>query len=104
MRERLTFQILCYEIIGSIYMSQFDKRADVWVVQGCDRPGVTLKAFFHLWILRQARRKNLDRDGAIQARIGRLILLSHDACAEGRFNLVWTKFCSGFNEHMILRF
>ena len=48
------------------------------------------------------RSQNLDRDGAVQARVTRTVHLAHAAGTEGRDNLVGPEFgarheCHGFN-------
>jgi hypothetical protein len=58
------------------------------MVQRGNRLRFALKALLCFSIGGQMRRQDLDRDGAIQARVERAIHLSHAACSQWRLDFV----------------
>ena len=80
--ERLAFQILQYQISGPILMAHVVQRADVWMIQRGDGMGLAVKAFAELWVTRELRRQDLDRDRAVEARIAGFVDLAHPATAK----------------------
>jgi len=64
------------------------QRADVRMIQAGDNFGFTLEALAARRIISKMRRKNLDGDGAVQARVPRPIHFSHSTSAQRSDDLV----------------
>ena len=73
------------------------ERADMGVVQAGDGPGFALEALAAFGVLATIGRQNLDRDGAVEARVVRPVDLAHAARAQGCQDLVGAESssCSG---------
>ena len=71
------------------------QRADVRVVQAGDGLRFALEALLHLGVVGEVRRQDLDRDRAVQPRVGGLVDLAHAAGAEGAGDFVRTEARAG---------
>ncbi len=87
-RERLAFEKLHDQVVDLALASDVVKSADVRVGQRRDRLRLALEALAQLRVVRERRGQDLDRDGAAEARVPRLVDLSHPARADGRLDLV----------------
>jgi hypothetical protein len=67
------------------------------MVQGCNSVRLALEPFRELFV------RNLDRDGAIEARIAGFVNFSHAAGANGRDDLIRAQASSGRQRHGILK-
>ena len=75
------------------------ERADVRVVERGDRAGFALEPLAELRVAGEVRRQDLDRDGAIETRVARLVDLAHPARAERRHDFVRTESRTGGERH-----
>jgi hypothetical protein len=64
------------------------------MIQGRNRPRLTLKALLRLSIFRKIRRENLDGYGSLQPSIASAIHLAHAARAERLLNLIRPELCA----------
>ena len=78
--------------IRPILVADVMQGTDIGVVQRRNSPRFALEALLGLEIRRKMRRQDLDRDGAIQARVARTIHLTHAACAKRRLNFIGSEF------------
>ena len=88
--QGLTFDVLHDQEVGLTCPANVVKRADVRVVQTGDGKGFALEPLAELGASGEMRRKNLDRDGAIEPRVLGLIDLAHPSRSERGHNLVGT--------------
>jgi hypothetical protein len=56
-----------------------------------DRARFPVEALAELWVAREARRQNLDRDGSIEPRVARFVDLTHAARADKGDDFVRTE-------------
>ena len=68
---------------------------DVWVIQRSERLGFTLEAGHTVRVGRERLGQDLDRDGAIEARIAGFVDFAHAARADGGQDFVWTQAGAG---------
>jgi hypothetical protein len=69
------------------------------VVEGRDRPRLTLEALAQLRIRRQRLGENLDGDGAIEPGIARPIHFAHSTGTDGGEDFIRTEANAGFQAH-----
>ena len=86
--ERLAFEKLHDQVVDLALAADVVQSADVRVGQRRDRLRLALEAFAQLRVVRERRRQDLDRDRAPEARVPRLVDLSHPPGADGRLDLV----------------
>src|SRR5467141_273175 len=82
---------LQHQELGAVLISHVVQHANMRMVQAGDRLGLALKALPQSWVVGEMRRKNLDGDSAVQARISRSVDFTHSSCADGRNDLVWAE-------------
>ena len=70
-------EILHDQEVDLTFPANVEERADVRVVQGGDRAGLTLEPLLQIRITRDMRGQHLDGDGAVQAGVGGLVDLPH---------------------------
>jgi hypothetical protein len=87
-RQRLSFQVFHDNKINAVLPADVVQRADVGMIQAGDGFGLALETLPACRIVGEMRRKNLDGNSAVQARIPRLIDFAHPARAERRDNFV----------------
>src|SRR6267378_3439731 len=88
LRQRLAFDALHYQELDAVLGSNVVQHANVRVTQAGDRFRFALKTLPQSWVIRKMLRKNLDGDGAVQARVARAVNLAHAARAKRRKDLV----------------
>ena len=98
-RERLALEILHHEIARALVFADVMDRADVRMIQRRNRACFAFEPRAQVGIGRQFRRQDLDRDGAIEARIAGLVDLAHAARAERRDDLEVAQANAGFEGH-----
>jgi len=64
--ERLAFEIFEHEEVRVSLVPDVVERADVWMVQGCDRPRLALEALAQRGVTADMCREDLDGDRAIE--------------------------------------
>ena len=74
-----------------VLTSDVVQRADVRMVQAGDGLRFALEALLHFGVVGEMRREDLDRHGAVQPRVGRLVDFAHPARADQREDLVGTE-------------
>ena len=80
--ERLALQELHDQEVGAVLMADVEERADVRVRERRDGLGFPIETQPCVRIAGQGRREDLDRDGAVQARVVRLVDLPHPPGAD----------------------
>ena len=75
-------QVLHHQEVGLALAPDVVQRADVRMVQRGDGLRLALEPLLHLGIVGEVGREDLDRDRAVQPRVGRLVDLAHAAGAE----------------------
>src|SRR6185436_932232 len=83
----------------SVVGAELVDRRDVRMVQGAGRLGLLLEPPQALFVRRVRRRKDLDRDVALQLGIPRAVHLTHTPGADRREDLVEAEPCSGCQRH-----
>ena len=86
--ERLPLEQLHHEILGLALPPHVVERADVRMRELRDRLRFPLEALASIRGRHRPFRQHLDRDGALEPRVPRLVDLSHPARANGREDLV----------------
>ena len=81
-------EVLHDEVVGVALASDVVKGADVWMRQLGDGPRLAFEALADGRRRHEARRQNLDRDGAPEAGVAPAVHLAHAAGAERRDDLV----------------
>jgi len=89
--ERLAFDHLHDEEMRALLVTDVEEGADVRMIERRDRLRLTLESSAELFVLRDARGKDLDRDVAPEARVAAAIDLAHASGADGRNDFVWTE-------------
>ena len=72
-------------------LSNVVQRANVWMRERSDSLGFSLEPVTELRVIGDQRRENLDRDGAIEADVARLVDLAHAAGTERSEDFVRTE-------------
>ena len=88
-----------HQILNSVLIADIVQRADVWMIQRRDRLRFALKAATRVGIGRDVGRKDLDRHGAIEPRVARLVDLPHPARPDRRDDLVRPQAGTGGDGH-----
>ena len=86
--ERRALHVFHDNEVNAVLPAYVVQRADVGMIQAGDGFGLALEALPAHRIVREMRRKNLDGDRTVQARVQRPINLAHSARAERRDNFV----------------
>ena len=76
-------------------LSNVVQRANVWMRERSDSLGFSLEPVTELRVIGDQRRENLDRDGAIEADVARLVHLAHAAGTERSEDFVRTEARAG---------
>ncbi len=100
--QRLAFEVLHDEERGAVQFANVVERADMRMIELRDRAGFAVEAVAELRISGQRLRENFDRDGAIEARVARLVDLTHAASAEGGLDFVRAEARTGGKSHRLL--
>ena len=90
--QRLARDELHGKIIDSVVRANVVNRNDIGVVQRRGGLGLLTETLLAFGVRNLVRRKNLDRDDAIETRIARLVYLAHPARPDGRKNFVRPEF------------
>jgi hypothetical protein len=86
--QRLAFEVLRDEVIGSVLVADIVERAGVGVGEGRNRFGFALEPRLEFGI---SRRQDLDRNGAIESRVASFVDLAEPARSEWREDVVWAE-------------
>ncbi len=86
--QRLAVQVFHDNEINSVLVTDVVKRADVRMIQAGNNLGLALEALAAYRVVSKMRRKNLDSDGAVQARVSRPIHFPHSASTQRSDDLV----------------
>jgi hypothetical protein len=86
--ERLPHEILHDEIVGSILVTDVMEGADVRMIERRDGAGFMFESRAELRVGCEGLREHFDCDRALEARIARLIHLSHPAGPNGQLDFV----------------
>ena len=97
--QGLAFEVFHDQEIGPVLVADVMQRADVGVIQRRNSAGFALEALPGIKIGGKMRRQDLDRDGAIQARVPGAIHLAHAASAQRRLNFIGPEFRPGGKCH-----
>ena len=97
--QRLALQILHDEIRRALLLTNIVEGANVRVRELGDRAGLTVEARLELRIRRQRRRKNFDRDSAIEPRVAGFVDFAHPAGADGGEDFVRAEPYAGRQRH-----
>ena len=71
LRNRLTLQILHYEVVRSVLVANVKQRANMRMAERRDRTRFAFEPITKLRISREGFRQDLDRDGAIESLVSR---------------------------------
>lgn len=99
-RERLAFEQFHDEVVDVVLASDVEETADVRVRERRDRSRLALETLPSSFVEREMRRKDLDRDGAIEACVDRAVDFAHAAGADRRNDLVPPEAASRSNLHV----
>ena len=99
LRKRLAFEALHDEIVGAILMANVIEHTDVRMIEAGDGFGFPFEALLVNGIIRNLRGKNLDRDGAVEARIARAKDFAHAARTQRGDNFIRTELVSCGEAH-----
>ncbi len=94
-RQRLALEVLHDEVRDACRFPNVIERADVRVIERRDALRFALEPCTKLGIGRERGRQHFHGDGALEARVTRLIDLAHAAGADGADDLVGSKARSG---------
>ena len=97
--QSFAFNAFHYEKLDAVLRSYVVQRANVGVIQTGDRLGLALKACPQNWILGEIRRKNFDRNRAIQTGVSSAVDFTHAARTERREDLVRPEFSASVQCH-----
>jgi hypothetical protein len=99
--ERLSFDELQDEELGSVRFFQPIDRSDVRMIERSEEARFALKARDPLRIVAEPVGDNLDRDVAAQPGIAGAIDLSHPAGPDGRVDLIQADANAGLERHLL---
>jgi hypothetical protein len=94
MFERLAFQVLHHQKIDAILAADIIEHTDVGVLQARDGLGLALETGTELLVLTEVRRKDFDRNLAVEPRVASPIHLAHTPSTQWRLDFVWAEFCA----------
>ena len=86
--QRLPFEKLHDQVVAAGLMSHVEDGADVRMAERCDRAGLALEACAGVAVVGAVRRKDLDRDDAVEPRVVGAIDLAHPARADRREDFI----------------
>ena len=86
--ESLALEVLHDQVVERCRFSHVEERADVWVAERGDHPGLAVEALAELLVLREPGGEHLDRDVPAEARVARAPDFAHAARAERCCDLV----------------
>jgi len=86
--QRLAVQVFHDNEINAVLVADVVQRADVRMIQAGNNFGLALEALTACRIVSKMRRKNLDSDGAVQARVPRPIYFPHSTSTQRSDDLV----------------
>ncbi len=101
-RERFALQVLHDEQRAVAVPRKLEERADAGVAERGERPRLTLEPSLRIRVAEGAGRQDLDRHGAADARVRRLVHLSHAARTDGLDDLVSVETSSGAQHRMVI--
>ena len=99
LRKRLAFEALHDEIVGAVLMADVIENTDVRMIQAGNCPCFALEALLVDGVIRNLRRENFDRDGAVEARIARAKDFAHAARTQRGDNFIRTELVSCGEAH-----
>ena len=97
--QRLAFQVLHHEERRAVVLADVVERADVRMIELRDRARFAVEPLAELRVGGEALGQDLDRDGAIEARVARLVDLAHAARADRRRDFVRAEASAGGQRH-----
>ena len=100
--QRLALEKLHDGVGDAVLVSEIVDRKDVRMRQRRDRFRLSLEPGQRVGIGRDGRRKDLDRDVAVQLRIPRAVDLPHTASAQRRKDLVGAETCAEGEGHCVV--
>ena len=80
--QRLAVEMRHDEVVRAVDVPDVVDAADVRMVQRGDGPRLAFETRAQIGIAGDVTRQDLDRDGAIEARVAGLVDLAHPACAK----------------------
>jgi hypothetical protein len=86
--EGLALKELHHEVVGPVLLPHVEQGADVGMVEGRDRPRLTLEALAELGVVGERFGEDLHRDVAGEAAVPRPVDLPHASRPQGSENLV----------------
>ena len=98
--KSFAFEKLHDQIVSSILMANIVQSADVGMIQRRNRPCLALKALPGFG-RREMRRKNLNRNRAIEAGVARAVNLAHAACTDGGDDFIGAELCARSEWHRV---
>ncbi len=75
----LAVEMLEHEVVNALLAADIVEGADVWMIQGGDRFGLTVEPIPELRVSGQRLLQNLDCDDAIEACVSRFVDVAHAA-------------------------
>ena len=92
---------LHHDVVGALVLPDVEDRRDVRVVQGRGGVGLPFEATSSLGVGGKLRRKDLDRDCALEAGVLRLQDLTHTPRPDGREDLVGSEHAARRERHRL---
>ena len=86
LRKGFAFQILHYQIPGTVLFTDIVKRADMRVIEGCNRTRLTFEALLRLRVRPELFVENLYGNRAVQACVARSENISHAPSSQATFD------------------
>jgi hypothetical protein len=96
--ERFALQVLHDEVVGPVLVPHVEEGADMRMLKGRDRLGLSLETRFQLGI---GGRKNLDGDHAVEPRVARLVDLAEAARAQRGDDVVGAEARAGLHRRSL---
>ena len=97
--ERLAFHILGHDVIGTVLMTDIDRRTDVRMAQRCDRLRLALEALGRFRMSGNMRWENLEDDREVQFRVRCFVRFARVAPGKRREDFIGTELRAAFESH-----
>ena len=99
--QRLALEELHHQVVGAVLVADVEERADVRVAERRDGAGLAGEPLARVRIADERRRQHLDGDGAVEARVVRLVDLTHAPGADRRGDLVGPQASAFAEQHRV---